>query len=55
VALALKVALNPEVIYLRVDPQLKAALTQCARENGRTLNSEVIQRLRRSIEGYRRL
>jgi predicted HicB family RNase H-like nuclease len=39
---------------LRFDDRLAEPLEQAARENGHSLNAEIIQRLRRSFEGYRR-
>jgi predicted HicB family RNase H-like nuclease len=39
---------------LRLPPLLKAQLEQSAKENERSLNQEIIWRLRASLEGYRR-
>lgn len=38
---------------LRLPADLRAALERCARENERSLNAEIVWRLRRSVEGYR--
>jgi predicted HicB family RNase H-like nuclease len=41
---------------LRLPPELKVRLEASAAENGRSLNSEIVQRLRASLaEGYRKL
>jgi predicted HicB family RNase H-like nuclease len=41
-------------LMLRLPPDLHANLKDCAKENERSLNSEIIHRLRRSLEVYRR-
>jgi len=40
---------------LRLPAELRAALERCAQENQRSLNAEIIWRLRRSIDLYRQL
>ena len=50
----MKVAYEPTVIYLRTHPSLKHRLQDAARENQRTLNAEIVWRLQRSLDGYRR-
>ena len=35
---------------IRMQPELKELLQKLARENGRSLNSEVVQRLKESIK-----
>lgn len=42
------------VIYVRPPAALKERLQEAADANGRTLNKEVIRRLERSLDGYRR-
>ena len=39
---------------LRLPPELKLALESLALQNGRSLNSEIVQRLKESLGGYRR-
>ena len=39
---------------LRLPPDLKAELEQQARANGRSLNMEIVHRLRSSLAAYRR-
>ena len=39
---------------LRLPDDLKEALREAAKENQRSLNAEIIWRLRQSIDGYRR-
>ncbi len=39
---------------LRLPADLRATLEQLAKENQRSLNAEIIYRIRRGIEGYRR-
>ncbi|MBU3825181.1 MAG: Arc family DNA-binding protein [Candidatus Oceanisphaera merdipullorum] len=38
---------------IRMQPELKELLQKLARENGRSLNSEVVQRLKESIKSER--
>ena len=45
--------MSQPVLYIRPPAPLKERLLQAAKENGRTLNQEVIRRLQRSFEGYR--
>ena len=42
------------VIFVRAPEGVKARLLEAARESGRTLNAEIVWRLRQSLEGYRR-
>jgi predicted HicB family RNase H-like nuclease len=39
---------------LRLPLELKLRLQESARGNGRSLNAEIVYRLLRSLEGYRR-
>lgn len=39
---------------LRMPESLRLRLAAAAKENGRSLNAEIVQRLLRSLEGYRR-
>jgi predicted HicB family RNase H-like nuclease len=39
---------------LRLPPDLHVLLKATAKENGRSLNSEIVYRLRSSLGGYRR-
>jgi len=39
---------------LRMPDTLKAQLQAAAKENGRSLNAEIVQRLLRSLQGYTR-
>jgi predicted HicB family RNase H-like nuclease len=50
------VSVQPETVPLmvRLPSDLHAKVKACAKENDRSLNAEIIQRLRRSFEGYRR-
>lgn len=54
------VAMSPPVkqqrdeLTLRVPPTLKQRLAEAAQENGRSLNAEIVHRLRVSVDGYRR-
>jgi predicted HicB family RNase H-like nuclease len=50
------VSAQPETVPLmvRLPSDLHAKVKACAKENDRSLNAEIIQRLRRSFEGYRR-
>jgi predicted HicB family RNase H-like nuclease len=41
-------------LMLRLPPDLHERLKACAKENDRSLNQEIVNRLRRSFEGYRR-
>jgi hypothetical protein len=38
---------------LRLPADLMATLRRCAADNGRSINAEIIWRLRRSLDGYR--
>jgi len=40
-----------EKLTLRLPTDLHGRLTRSAVDNGRSLNSEIVQRLRRSVEG----
>jgi predicted HicB family RNase H-like nuclease len=42
-------------ITLRLPPPVHADVTAQAVENGRSLNAEIVQQLRRGSEGYRKL
>jgi len=39
---------------LRLPPELKTALALAAHDNGRSLNAEIVQRLKQSLVVYRR-
>jgi predicted HicB family RNase H-like nuclease len=39
---------------LRLPPELKIRLEEAARDQGRSLNTEIVRRLKASLEGYRR-
>jgi predicted HicB family RNase H-like nuclease len=39
---------------LRMPLEVKLALQRAAKENGRSLNAEIVWRLLRSLDGYRR-
>lgn len=39
---------------LRLPADLRAQLDEAAKENDRSLNAEIVRRLRKSFEGYRR-
>jgi predicted HicB family RNase H-like nuclease len=39
---------------VRLPPALAVKLEECAAQNGRSVNAEIVQRLRASLEGYRR-
>lgn len=39
---------------VRLTPELAARLRECAAQNGRSENAEIVYRLRASLEGYRR-
>jgi plasmid stability protein len=41
------------VLYVRLPEPLKALLREQARENGRTVNAEVVHLLRQALTGYR--
>jgi len=45
---------NPRALNVRMPPQLKERLREAAAENGRSLNAEIVQRLRASLETYRK-
>jgi hypothetical protein len=38
---------------LRLPPDVRKELERCARENERSLNAEIVYRLRRSLDGWR--
>jgi len=40
-------------LTLRLAPELRVQLVACAAQSGRSLNAEIVWRLRRSLEGYR--
>jgi hypothetical protein len=42
-------------LHVRMPEALSTWLREAARENDRTLNAEIVQRLRLSFEGYSRL
>lgn len=42
------------VLYIRPPVALKERLQEAADANGRTLNKEVIRRLERSLDGWKR-
>ena len=42
---------RPAPLSLRIKPELVERLRAVARENGRSLNAEIISRLQRSLEG----
>ena len=46
--------MKPFVLYLRVTGTLKDQLREAAKQNGRTLNAEAVQRLKGTFEGYRK-
>lgn len=41
-------------LLLRLPLSLWGLLRECARENHRSVNAEIVYRLRRSVEGYQR-
>ncbi len=45
---------EPNPFVLRLPPALKEALQAKAKENGRSLNAEILHRLQRSLEPRRR-
>jgi predicted HicB family RNase H-like nuclease len=45
---------EPVPLMVRLPADLHAEVKRLAKENGNSLNAEIIQRLRRSFEGYRR-
>jgi predicted HicB family RNase H-like nuclease len=47
----MKTSLVREKLTLRLPTDLHRRLTSAAIENGRSLNAEIVQRLRRSFEG----
>jgi hypothetical protein len=47
----MKTPLVREKLTLRVPPTLHRSLRDIAVENGRSLNAEIVQRLKRSFEG----
>lgn len=49
-----KPAEQPAVIFVRAPRRLKVMLEEAARENGRSLNAEIVWRLRHTVEGYRK-
>lgn len=42
------------VLFLRIPEQLKLEMQAAAKANGRTLNAEVLERLRVNREGWKR-
>jgi predicted HicB family RNase H-like nuclease len=44
-----------KALNVRMDSVLRENLDKAAKENNRSLNAEIIHRLRRSFEGYRKL
>jgi predicted HicB family RNase H-like nuclease len=46
-----KTPLNREKLTLRLPPEIHRNLKAVAVENGRSLNAEIVQRLRRSLAG----
>lgn len=43
----------PPKFNLRLPEELRRRLDECANENNRSLNQEIINRLRRSLEGWK--
>jgi hypothetical protein len=41
-------------LHIKVPLELKLLIQQCAADNRRSLNQEIVYRLRKSIEGYSR-
>lgn len=39
-------------LHVRLPAEIAVWLRELAERNGRTLNAEIVQRLRRSLEGY---
>ena len=42
-------------ITLRMPPSIHGEIQKSAADNGRSLNAEIVQRLKASFEGYRKL
>jgi predicted HicB family RNase H-like nuclease len=47
----MKTPLVREKLTLRLPPELHGLLKSAAVDNGRSLNAEIVQRLRRSVDG----
>ena len=45
---------NREKLTLRLPPEIHRAMVAQAAENDRSLNSEIVARLRASLRGYRK-
>jgi predicted HicB family RNase H-like nuclease len=41
-----------EKLTLRLPPEVHVRVKACAADNGRSLNAEIVQRLKQTLEGY---